>query len=64
MEFIDNTGHIFSLPSYKEEPIGYEYEEYSYYGRDTQYFIYKKSMGVFGTAFSKERLIWGSTRLR
>jgi hypothetical protein len=30
MEFVDNTGHIFSLPSYKEEPIGYEYEEYSY----------------------------------
>ena len=30
MEFVDNTGHIFSLPSYKEKPIGYEYEEYSY----------------------------------
>ena len=30
MEFVDNTGHIFSLPSYNEKPIGYEYEEYSY----------------------------------
>lgn len=30
MEFIDNTGHIFSLPSYTEEPIGYEYEENPY----------------------------------
>ena len=30
MEFIDNTGHIFSLPSYSEEPIGYEYEENPY----------------------------------
>lgn len=30
MEFVDNTGHIFSLPSYKELPIGYEYEEHSY----------------------------------
>lgn len=30
MEFVDNTGHIFSLPSYKEKPIGYEYDEYSY----------------------------------
>ena len=30
MEFVDNTGHIFSLPSYSEKPIGYEYDEYSY----------------------------------
>lgn len=30
MEFSDNTGHIFSLPSYSEKPIGYEYEEYPY----------------------------------
>ena len=30
MEFVDNTGHIFSLPSYNEKPIGYEYDEYSY----------------------------------
>jgi len=30
MEFVDNTGHIFSLPSFDEKPIGYEYEEYSY----------------------------------
>ena len=30
MEFVDNTGHIFSLPSYKEKPIGYEYDERSY----------------------------------
>ncbi len=30
MEFVDNTGHIFSLPSYDELPIGYEYEENPY----------------------------------
>ena len=30
MEFIDNTGHIFSLKSYNEKPIGYEYNENSY----------------------------------
>ena len=30
MEFVDNTGHIFSLSSYKEKPIGYEYEENQY----------------------------------
>ena len=30
MEFIDNTGHIFSLSSYKEKPIGYEYDEDAY----------------------------------
>lgn len=27
MEFVDNTGHLFSLPSFNEKPIGYEYEE-------------------------------------
>lgn len=30
MEFIDNTGHIFSLKSYNEKPIGYEYNENPY----------------------------------
>ena len=30
MEFVDNTGHIFSLPSYDKKPIGYEYEENPY----------------------------------
>lgn len=30
MEFVDNTGHIFSLPSFKDKPIGYEYEENDY----------------------------------
>ena len=30
MEFVDNTGHIFSLKSYTEKPIGYEYEESQY----------------------------------
>ena len=30
MEFLDNTGHIFTLPSYEEKPIGYEYEEQPY----------------------------------
>lgn len=30
MEFIDKTGHIFSLNSYSEYPTGYEYEENPY----------------------------------
>lgn len=30
MNFIDNNGHIFSLPSYNKKPIGYEYEENDY----------------------------------
>ena len=30
MEFVDNTGHIFSLPSFNQKPIGYEYEENDY----------------------------------
>ena len=30
MDFIDRTGHIFSLPSYSDRPIGYEYEESPY----------------------------------
>lgn len=30
MDFIDNSGHIFSLPSYSEEPIGHEFEENDY----------------------------------
>ena len=30
MEFVDNTGHIFSLKSYNEKPIGYEYDETPY----------------------------------
>lgn len=30
MEFVDNTGHIFSLPSFNEKPIGYEFEENDY----------------------------------
>ena len=30
MEFIDNSGHIFSLKSYDRKPIGYEYEEHPY----------------------------------
>ena len=30
MEFVDNTGHVFSLPSFNEKPIGYEYEENEY----------------------------------
>lgn len=30
MEFIDHTGHVFSLPSYSDEPIGYEYNETKY----------------------------------
>lgn len=30
MNFIDNYGHIFSLPSHSIEPIGYEYEENPY----------------------------------
>jgi len=30
MEFIDHTGHIFSLPSYSEYPVGYEYDTNDY----------------------------------
>ena len=30
MEFIDHTGHIFSLPSYNEYPVGYEYDTNDY----------------------------------
>ena len=30
MQFIDHTGHIFSMPSYSMNPIGYEYEETNY----------------------------------
>lgn len=30
MQFIDHTGHIFSMPSYPSKPIGYEYEETDY----------------------------------
>lgn len=30
MEFIDKTGHIFSLPSYSSYPTGYEYDESPY----------------------------------
>lgn len=30
MEFIDHTGHIFSLPSYDKYPTGYEYETFTY----------------------------------
>ena len=30
MDFLDNSGHIFSLPSYQEEPVGYEFEENKY----------------------------------
>ena len=27
MFFVNNSGHIFELPSFSEKPIGYEYEE-------------------------------------
>lgn len=30
MEFIDHTGHLFSLPEYTSYPIGWEYEENDY----------------------------------
>lgn len=30
MNFIDNYGHVFSIPSYDKKPIGYEYEEFPY----------------------------------
>jgi len=30
MDFLDNSGHIFTLPSYSSEPIGYEFEENEY----------------------------------
>lgn len=38
MEFLDNTGHIFSLPSYDEYPYGYEFEENAYtFWMDSKY---------------------------
>ena len=30
MDFIDNYGHVFSMPSYDKKPIGYQYEESRY----------------------------------
>ena len=30
MEFIDHTGHIFTLESYKNYPVGYEFETLPY----------------------------------
>ena len=30
MDFLDKSGHIFSLQSYEEEPIGYEFDENKY----------------------------------
>ena len=30
MQFIDHTGHVFSLPHYSGYPQGYEYEENPY----------------------------------
>ena len=30
MEFIDSTGHVFSLPSYDNEPIKFKYTENEY----------------------------------
>ena len=30
MNFLDRSGHIFSLPSYSYEPNGHEYEENDY----------------------------------
>ena len=30
MEFIDSTGHIFSLTSFNSYPTGYEYETFDY----------------------------------
>ena len=30
MNFLDRTGHIFSLDSYDQYPIGYEYQENPY----------------------------------
>ena len=30
IEFIDHTGHTYSLPSYPSYPVGYEYQETPY----------------------------------
>ena len=30
MEFLDHSGHIFSLQSYEKNPIGFEYDESPY----------------------------------
>ena len=38
MQFIDHTGHIFSMPSYNNKPIGYEFEETDYvFWMNTEY---------------------------
>ena len=47
MNFIDHTGHIFSLESYEVEPIGYEYEENKYiFWFDSEY-GYKMSVNNY-----------------
>ena len=47
MNFIDHTGHIFSLESYQVEPIGYEYEENKYiFWFDSEY-GYKMSVNNY-----------------
>lgn len=47
MNFIDHTGHIFSLESYEMEPIGYEYEENKYiFWFDSEY-GYKMSVNNY-----------------
>ena len=40
MEFLDNSGHIFSLTSYNQKPIGYEYDEnpYVFYMNDNKHY--------------------------
>ena len=47
MQFIDHTGHIFSMPSYANKPIGYEFDETDYvFWINTEY-SWKLSVGTY-----------------
>lgn len=46
MEFIDHTGHIFSIPSYSEKPVGYQYDVNKYiFWINNPYNTHKLSVG-------------------
>ena len=49
MNFIDHTGHIFSLESYSMQPIGYEYDEntFSFNGGNGTGGAVEGEMGVY-----------------
>lgn len=47
MQFIDHTGHLFSMPSYSSKPIGYEFDETDYvFWMNTEY-SWKLSVGTY-----------------